>query len=103
VILQDLKFKGFKNENNSESIDSIEEVEYDSDSDSDNWINDESTNKDINAIYSEIKDLLKSNIKNNIFSNTYFRFPIKNEKHYIVFLRSNLKKGIFFLFMMIKN
>ena len=80
VILQDLKFKGFKNENNSESIDSIEEVEYDSDSDSDNWINDESTNKDINAIYSEIKDLLKSNIKNNIFSNTYFRFPIKNEK-----------------------
>ena len=87
LISQDLKFN--KNENNSESIDSIEEVEYDSDSysysDNDNWINDESTKKDINFIYSEIKDLIKSikNIKfyfKNLFSNTYFRFPIGKEK-----------------------
>ena len=76
LILQDLKFKGFKNENNSESIDSIEEVEYasdnDNDNDNDNWINDESTKKDINFICSEIKDMFKINIKKNLFSNTYF-------------------------------
>ena len=77
LILQDLKLK---NENNLESIDSIEEVEYTSDNDNDNWINDESTNKDIYFICSEIKDMFKTNIKKNIFSNTYFRFPIKKEK-----------------------
>jgi len=88
LILEDLEFKGFKNDNNLESIDSIEEVEYDSDNDSDNLINDESVYKNNNFNYSEIKDLFKSikNIhKKNLFSNAYFRFPIKKEQEEILY------------------
>ncbi len=84
MILQDLKFKGFKNENNSESIDSIEEVEYASDNDNDNWINDESTNKDINFICSEIKDIFKTNIKKIYFRIHILDSQLKKKKFYIV-------------------